>query len=65
MEHGNKNRYIINLDDMYQKYKTDILQHLKDGFNLINNYFNINKIKIIGENILILNKENRALLSNV
>ena len=38
---------------------------MRGGFNPINNYFNINKIKIIGENILTLNKENRALLSNV
>ena len=65
IEHGNKNRYIINLDDMYQKDKADILQQMRGRFNPINNYFNINKIKIIGENILTLSKENRALLSNV
>ena len=50
---------------MYQKNKADILQHLKGGYNHINNYFNINKIKIIGENIYTLNTVNRALLSNV
>ena len=38
---------------------------MKGGYNSINNYFDIKKIKIIGENILTLNRENRALLSNV
>ena len=38
---------------------------MKGGFNLNNNYFNINKIKIIGENIYTLSTVNRALLSNV
>ena len=50
---------------MYKKDKADNLLKLKVGFNLINNYFNINKIKIIGENIYTLNTVNRALLSNV
>ena len=65
IEHSNKLRYIINLDDMYKKDKDNILQQMRGGYNPINNYFNINKIKIIGENILTLSKENRALLSNV
>ena len=65
IEHGNKIRYIINLNDMYEKDKTDILKQMRGGFNLFNNYININKIKIIGENILTLSRENRALLSNV
>ena len=50
---------------MYKKDKDNILQQMRGGYNPINNYFNINKIKIIGENILTLSKENRALLSNV
>ena len=65
IEHGNKMRYIINLNDVCEKDKADILKHKKGGYNLFNNYFNINKIKIIGENILTLSIENRALLSNV
>ena len=47
IEHGNKKRYIINLNDIYQKDKQNILQQMRDGYNPINNYFNINKIKII------------------
>ena len=43
---------------MYQKDKADILQQMRGGFNLFNNYININKIKIIGENILTLSREN-------
>jgi len=50
---------------MYKKDKENILQQIKGGNNVINNYFNIKKIKIIGENILNLNRENKALLSNV
>ena len=46
---------------MYKIDKADILLKLKGGFNLSNNYFNINKIKIIGENIYTLNTVNRAL----
>ena len=56
IEHGNKLRYIINLNDMYKKDKENILQQIKGGNNSINNYFNIKKIKIIGENILTLNR---------
>ena len=58
IEHGNKIRYIINLNDMYEKDNTDILKQMRGGFNLFNNYININKIKIIGENILTLSREN-------
>ena len=50
---------------MYKKDKADILLKLKGGFRFGNNYFNINKIKIIGENIYTLSTVNRALLSNV
>ena len=36
---------------------------MKSGYNSINNYFGIKIIKIIGENTLTLNRENRALLN--
>ena len=35
---------------------------MRVGYNPINNYFDINKMKIIGENILTLSRENRVLL---
>ena len=50
---------------MYKNDKADILLKLKGGFNSSNNYFNINKIKIIGENIYTLSREKKALLSNI
>ena len=50
------------LNNMHKNDKDNILQQIKDGYNSINNYFDIKKFKIIGENILTLNRENRALL---
>ena len=43
IEHGNKYRYIINLNDMYKKDKDNILQQMKCRYNPINNYFDIKK----------------------
>jgi len=55
----------MNLNDMLIKDKNYILQNMKGGYNPFNNYYNINKIKIFGENIYTFNETNRALLSNV
>ena len=55
----------MNLNDMLIKDKNYILQNNKGGYNPFNNYYNINKIKIFGENIYTLNETNRALLSNI
>ena len=41
----------MNLND-----KNYILKKMKGGYNLINDYYNINKIKILGENIYTLNE---------
>jgi len=61
-----KYKYIMNLDDMLTKDKNYILlKNIKGGYNPFNYYHNINKIKILGENIYILNETNRALLSDV
>ena len=60
-----KYRYIMNINDMLIKDKNYILKNLKGGYNPINNYHVINKIKIFGENIYTLNETNRALLSDV
>ena len=48
---------------MYKKDRENILQQMKGGYNSIHNYFDIKKIKIIGDNILTLNRGNRSLLS--
>ena len=50
---------------MYKKDREKILQQMRGGYTLINNYFDIKKIKINRENIFSLCRENRALLSNV
>jgi hypothetical protein len=55
----------MNLNDMLEKDKNYILKNIKGGYNPFNNYHNINKIKIFGENIYTLNEINRALLSDV
>ena len=55
----------MNLNDMIEKDKNYILKNIKGGYNPCNNYLNINKIKIFGENIYTLNETNRALLSDV
>ena len=54
----------MNINDMLLKDKNHILKNIKGGYNPINKYYNINKIKIIGENIYTLNEINRALLSD-
>ena len=64
-DQGNSYRYIINNNDMLLIDKENILKLIKGGFNLIENNFKINKIKIKGENICTLNETNRFIISNV
>ena len=57
----------MNLNDMLEIDKNDILTNQIAGGYRPQNYFNFDnlKIKIIGENILTLNETNRALISNI
>ena len=62
-----KLRYIMNLNDMLEIDKNDILVSQIAGGYIPQNYFNCDnlKIKIYGENILTLNEGNRTLISNI